>query len=303
MSTESLTAGGNQVRSGSEFKRILVATDFSRSAKSALDYAHTLASRLRAKLFLVHVIPSRILHFVRPDSSSEAIATARQYARQELDGLIAVAGLYDISHEEILAEGQVWPVLQDIIKSQQIDLVVVGTHGRTSDQKLVLGSVAEEIFRMADCPVLTVGPQVKDLQGAKTGLQNLLYATNFKPHAERAAGTAHALVREHAAHFCMLHVVEEPNEDSVAGNPIVQDFLVKRMRKGLPQACVNRCEPEFLVRFGEPGEEILRTAKDSHSDLIVLGLRPGEKRAGYLPSAVAYRIVCQATCPVLTLRR
>jgi nucleotide-binding universal stress UspA family protein len=167
----------------------------------------------------------------------------------------------------------------------------------------VLGSVAEEIFRMADCPVLTVGPQVEVLQGAKTELRNLLYATNFKPHAERAANIAHALVREHAAHLCILHVVEEPNEDSPKGHPIVRDFLIKRMRKGLPESCVNRCEPDFLVRFGEPGEEILRTAKESHSDLIVLGLRPAEKLAGYLPSAVAYRIVCQAACPVLTLRR
>jgi hypothetical protein len=98
----------------------------------------------------------------------------------------------------------VWPALQEIIQSEQIDLVVVGTHGRTSHKKLALGSVAEEIFRMADCAALTVGSRAKVPKGATAESRKLLYATNFKPHAEHAASAAYFLEREHGAHLIVL---------------------------------------------------------------------------------------------------
>jgi nucleotide-binding universal stress UspA family protein len=302
MSRDSVTGRSDQVRSGGPFQRILAATDFSQTAGFALDYAHALAKQFQAKLYLVHVVPKE-LDFVPPESSSDTIAKAKQYAHRELQKLAVSAGLGDMAHEEILGEGPVWPALQEIIQSKQIDLVVVGTHGRTANKKLALGSVAEEIFRVTDCAVLTVGRQAKFAKGATAEFRKLLYATNFKPHAERASNAAYFLEREHAAHLSVLHVVEDAHEGSAVGNTILRDFLVNRMRKTMPAACLNRCEPDFLIRFGEPGQEILQTATECGASLIVLGLRPPEKLAGYLPSAVAYRIACQAACPVLTLRR
>ena len=302
MSSDSVTGRSDQVRSGEPFQRILAATDFSQTAGFGLDHALALAKQFRAKLYLVHVVPKE-MYFVPPESSSDTIAKAKQYAQKELQGLAISAGLSDVVHEEILGEGQVWPALQDIIESEQIDLVVVGTHGRTSNKKLALGSAAEEIFRVADCAVLTVGRQAKVAKGGTAKFRELLYATNFKPHAERASSAAYFLEHEHAAHLSVLHVVEDANEGSAVGNTILRDFLVNRMRKTMPAACLNHCERDFLIRFGEPGEEILQTAKECGANLIVLGLRPTEKLAGYLPSAVAYRIACQAPCPVLTLRR
>lgn len=302
MASESLTFLGDQVRPGGEFRRILVATDFSPVAGFALGYAHALCRQFRAKLFLVHVVP-RELHFVPPESYDQTIATVRQYAHKELQKLATAAGLDDIAHQEILAEGQVWPALQDIIRSDQIDLIAIGTHGRTSNKKLALGSIAEEIFRTADCSVLTVGLQAKCIEGASIEFPKLLYATNFKPHAERASSAAYSLEREHGPRLSVLHVVEEESESSGPGNEILRNFLIKRMRKTMPAACLDRCEPDFLVRFGDPGEEIMQAARESQANLIVLGLRAVGKLAGYLPSAVAYRIICQAPCPVLTTRR
>jgi nucleotide-binding universal stress UspA family protein len=301
MSSDSTTGRSDQVRSGGPFQRILVATDFSRTAGLALEYAHALARQFGAKLYVVHVVPNE-MYFVPPESVGETLAKAKQHAQKELQKLAVSAGLGDEDHQEILGEGPVWPALQNIIETEQIDVVVIGTHGRTSNKKLALGSVAEEIFRMADCAVLTVGP-AKAAEGPTSQFRELLYATNFKPHAERASSAAYFLEREHGAHLSVLHVVEDTNEGSPAGNTILRDFLVNRMRKTMPAACLNRCEPDFLIRFGEPGEEILHTAAERRANLIILGLRPAEKLAGYLPSAVAYRIACQAPCPVLTLRR
>lgn len=302
MSSNSVTGRSDQVRSGEPFQRILVATDFSRTAGFALDYAHVLAKQFRAKLYLVHAVPQE-MYFVPPESASDTIAKAKQYAQKELRELATSAGLGNVAHEEILSQGSVWQALQEIIQSEQIDMVVVGTHGRTSNKELALGAVAEEIFRMADCAVLTVGRQAKPANGATAEFWNLLYATNFKPHAERASSTAYLLERKHPAHLSVVHVVEDVNEGSPGGNTILREFLVNRMRKTMPAACQYRCEPDFLIRFGEPGEVILQTAAECGANLIVLGLRRTEKLAGYLPSAVAYRIACQAPCAVLTLRR
>ncbi len=301
MFSDSVTGRSDQVRSGGPFQRILAATDFSQTAGLALEYAHVLAKQFHSKLYVVHVV-SKEMYFVPPESAGETLAKAKQHAQKELQKLAVSAGLGDEGHVKILVEGAVWPALQNIIEAEQIDLVVIGTHGRTSNKKLALGSVAEEVFRMADCAVLTVGP-AKAAKGARAEFRELLYATNFKPHAERASNAAYFLEREHGAHLSVLHVVEDTNEGSPVGNTILRDFLVNRMRKTMPPACLNRCEPDFLVRFGEPGEEILHTATERGANLIVLGLRPAEKLAGYLPSAVAYRVACQAACPVLTLRR
>jgi nucleotide-binding universal stress UspA family protein len=286
MSSDGIPGRRDQVRSGGPFQRILAATDFSQTAGLALDHAHALARQFQAKLYLVHVVPKE-LYFVPPAPSRDTIARAKQYAQQELQKLALSASLGDVAHKEILGEGQVWRALQEIIQSEQIDLVVVGTHGRASNKKLALGSVAEEIFRMADCAVLTVGRRAKVPKGATAEFRKLLYTTNFKPHAERASTVAYFLEREYAAHLSVVHVVEDVNEGSPVGNTILRDFLVNRMRKTMPGTCLNRCEPDFLVRFGEPGEEILQTAMECGSNLIVLGLRSAEKRAGYLPPAVA----------------
>src|SRR5947209_16810623 len=69
--------------------------------------------------------------------------------------LVEDAGCAGMVHEEILSGGGVWPLLQEFVKGHAIDLLALGTHGRTAAKKQLLGPVAEEIFRLAKCPTLT----------------------------------------------------------------------------------------------------------------------------------------------------
>ena len=302
MSTGKVIVRDEHSQPVAEFRRILVATDFSEGARGALEYALTVARRFNSKVYLAHVIPSQVFHFVSPESSADAIQKAKIFASGELRRWIDSAAMSDVEHEEVLLEGQVWPLLQELTESRDIDLLAMGTHGRTSQKKLLLGAVAEEVFRLAECPILSVGPEVQLEAGKKTELKRLLYATNFKPHAERAARLAFALERAHHAKLTVLHVAEEASGPSLNGREIVRDFLVNRLKKVMPTACKGVCEPEFQVRFGEAAEEILRTATEQDANLLVLGLRGGRGLAGQLPSTTAYELVRQAPCPVLTLR-
>ncbi len=84
-------------------------------------------------------------------------ATSREAADLE-DSLIQAGALTGIQHKFIVRQGELWPELQEIIRQESADLLVVGTHGRHGIAKLFFGSIAEQIFRQAYCPVLTFGP-------------------------------------------------------------------------------------------------------------------------------------------------
>jgi nucleotide-binding universal stress UspA family protein len=300
MSTDRVIAISHLPTPGVQLQRILVATDFSDGARAALDSALGIARRYQSKVSLVHVIP--VLQYVSPEDSEKAIQQARKFAAQEMRRLVREADCDGMVHEEILYGGGVWPLLQEYVKGHDIDLVVLGTHGRTATKKQLLGPIAEEIFRLAECPILTVGTPSEKPALAIDGVRRILYATNFKPHSERAEAFARLIGREYGAKLTVLHVVEEESDSSQGSRGIIGDFMIRRMRKGLPASCAGNYEPEFQVRFGDPGDQILSVAREQHSDLIILGLRGGIHTAGQLPSAIAYKLVCQAACPVLTTR-
>ncbi|HUL34444.1 MAG TPA: universal stress protein [Candidatus Eisenbacteria bacterium] len=302
MSTGGLTAKNALATSGVNFQRILVATDFSAGARAALQCALPLARHFDSRIFLVHAIPSGLLRYVSSVGPEEAARQAKAVAGAEMQRLVEETGCAEQLRSEILCGERVWPALQEFTVANSIDLIVLGTHGHTQAKKQLLGPVAEEIFRVAERPILTVGMRAETSPASSTELRKILYATNFKPHAERAAALAYGLESEHGAELTVLHVVEDREDPQTAGREIVRDFLVQRMKKGIPSPWAEKTAASFQVRVGEPSEQILEYAREANSDLIVIGMRSGKHATGELPSAVAYRLACQARCPVLTIR-
>lgn len=156
-----------------EIRRILFPNDFSEPAKQARDYAMALRDQFGAELHLLHVIPEVIVPL--PDSvavwtlpveemdQQMAVATNRLF--QELgsdwagrDRTVAVSK-FGVAVEEIIA----------YVKEHEIDLIVMGTHGATGFSHLLLGSVAEKVVRLADCPVLTVHPKGHQFLDSRAG--------------------------------------------------------------------------------------------------------------------------------------
>jgi nucleotide-binding universal stress UspA family protein len=301
MSTGGVTVRGGQVRPDFQFRRILVLTDFSRGAKSALDCARLIARRFNSKLLLLHVIPSALFQYISPDTRTDGLESAREFADREMHTLLNDSSLQGLQREGLIAEGAIWPIISETIESREIDLITVATHSGHSEKNLLLGSTADQVYRMVDCPILTVPPEFSSRPNVK--LQRLLFATKFMPHNERAADVAHSLECGPDGQLTVLHVVEEASESPLQSHKIVKDFLVKRMRKDLPDTCTNVCKPQFEVRFGKPADEILSASQQFNSELILLGLRNKQRAAGHLPSAVAYSIVCQSNCPVLTFHQ
>ena len=139
------------------FARILVATDFSAPSEAALAYGRALADKFDATLHLIYVADNLFLHAVVSDRRSlEDVATRRLQDRlTEADrsrGAVAIVEQSNEPASEILRYAE----------SANIDLIVMGTHGRTGLGRLVLGSVAEAVVRAAPCPVLTVHSAIHD---------------------------------------------------------------------------------------------------------------------------------------------
>jgi len=282
--------------------RILVTTDFSTESDRALDYALALARRYDARIYLAHVIAPDPFLYAEPALAQATYEKVRQAAEQGMADILVSGKLRGVPHEVLLEEGSVWPAIEKLIEKHEIDLVVTATHGRGKVQKVLIGSVAEEIFRQANCAVLTVGPRVKDEPAREVELKNILFATDFGHGAEKAAAHAFSLAQEHGARLTMLHVIQEATaytEESVRRQ---RAFAVERMEKLMPEGAENWCKPLFRATFGEAVEEMLIMARETNADLIVMGAKPSKNLAGHAPFAIAYNVVTRAHCPVLTVR-
>jgi nucleotide-binding universal stress UspA family protein len=282
--------------------KILVTTDFSEASDRALDYAIALARRYDARIYLAHVITPDPFQFAEPQFAQATYEKVRQAAEEGITNILISGKLRGVPHEVLLEEGNVWPTLEKLIREHEIDLVVSGTHGRGKVQKMLIGSVAEEIFRRANPPVLTVGPAATGESQKEVALTHILLATDFGPGAEKAAAYAFSLAQEHNAALTLLHVVESATtytEESVARQKAINEV---RMKKLMPEGAEDWCELQFRVTFGSAVQDILAVARQCQADLIVMGAKGRNSLAGHAPLTIAYNIVTKATCPVLTVR-
>jgi nucleotide-binding universal stress UspA family protein len=212
-----------------------------------------------------------------------------------------------LTHETIIERGgAVWPVLSQVLKEREVDLIVLGTHGRTGAQKLLLGSSAEEVFRRARVPVLTIGPAVKT--GAHSGgkFRCVLFATDFNAVSTVAAPYAISLAQENQARLILLHVLPAPKPGKATrpGELSVAEAM-HQLELLVPQDAELWCRLEPTVNHGAPGREILAMASRCGADLIVLGVRGMDtltRVATRMERAIAYDVVAHAPCPVLTVR-
>jgi nucleotide-binding universal stress UspA family protein len=283
-------------------RTILFATDFSDAANRAQSYATGLANRFRADLVVVHANEPPN-YGLRPENWRAANEQATVKMRELRTALIT--NFPGFQSDFCVDEGSAWPVVESLLGKRKVDLIVVGTRGRTGVGKLLLGSQAEEIFRHAPCPVLTVGPHAVTMTGTERELGEILYATDFSPESRASAPFAVSFALTLGAHLNLLHVVEEARASELVHPEEVLTSSERLLRNLVPEEAPFWREPRCLAERGEPAEKILEVAERVHAGLIVLGVRKPAGVPGvttHLGTSVAYRVACSAACPVLTVR-
>lgn len=282
------TATGVQIRS------VLVATDFSAGSDAALHHALALARQLNSKIVLAHV--------QAPNSFAAAGVPAAgpdpaQQPRAQLKALVRSGIFEDTEPEVLVGTGATWDTLARMIQENSIDLMVLGTRGRTGLGKLLLGSVTEQALRSAPCPVLSVGPRLAETAGPRTQFQRIVFATDFGPESLTALPWAIYLARESQASLSLLHVI-----DFADGSPQYRGEVLRRLEELVPHGEGQGLQLQYAVETGTPAEGILKFANERGADLVVLGVHHLAPLAGHRPDTPAYHVVREALCPVLTVR-
>ncbi len=286
-----------------QLQNILFATDFSPSTHSALSYTLSLAQRYEASVCLVNVLPHQpFVEAAQPDPGQ-----ARLQAQQKMADLTSSESFRAIRHKDLIEEGEVPEVLSRLVREHGIDLIVISTGGRKGLAKLLLGSVAEDVFRNAVCPVLTVGPHATrwEIDG---NLQHILFATDFGPESMHGLPYAISLAEEDRAHLTLLHVAPEPAaplpEPQPGALPVssrdeVEVSTQSQLRDLIDEPNRLWHEPEYLVQFGPPAETIVKMA--GTADMVVLGVKRPKALTKHFGAGIAYQVACEAPCPVLSV--
>jgi nucleotide-binding universal stress UspA family protein len=284
-----------QTISSVTFKNILFLTDFTEASEGAKAYAIALAKHHRAQLFPAHAFNPVIL---TENSVPQLIDEAEANIRTSLN---KVANTPGIKGKGLLAITAIEDALPRWIRENNIDLVVIGTHGRKGVDRFLLGSTAELVFRTATCPVLTVGPHVVFDKTKAFSANHIFVPTNFGSGTEAAIEYALSLAQETKAKLTIMHVV---SLDAAFQHDRAE--LVKaseeRLTRLIPPDAELWSQPQTIVEIGDPRLEVLGYISKLQPDLVVMGLPEHKRFSTHLQAGVSYKIISSVTCPVLTVR-
>ena len=284
-------------------KNILYLTDFSQSSDAALPFATALARAYDAKVYALHILTPDVFVYLTPDSLKAAIDLQEKSASEEMHRI--EAQLRGLPHEVVVQRArQLWATLEAKLKECEIDLIVLGTHGRTGLQKFLLGSAAEKLLRKSGVPVMVVGPKVPASARTDGRFHRVLFATDFTPASVAAAPYAISLAQENQAELVLLHVIENGERtraETFRGLTVAE--AMHQLHENVPPEAEQWCRPETVVVYGEPAARILETAKQKGADLIVMGIRnTGDLFTATHLESTAHRVIAHAECAILTIR-
>jgi nucleotide-binding universal stress UspA family protein len=299
-------------------EHVLCAVDFSEYSRHAFDRAVGIARCYDAKICVLHVVPQVSLAPVVALVPTGPVPYPyepldRERIGREIRDFLGIDDSLGVPVEYEIVEAPLIP--GEIVaqcESLAPDLLMIGTHGRSGFNRLMLGSVAERLLRTSRVPVVTVPPRAPDAVPLAGQLfRRILYATDFSPGSGVALDYAASLAQRASGQLTVVHVVETLPvvRDPSIGSFDVNGYYVrleqdakKRLASVVPEHVRARCETCDVVTLGKPYVEILRLARDRQIDLIVMGVHGRNAVDRLVFGSTTEHIVRRAACPVLTVR-
>jgi nucleotide-binding universal stress UspA family protein len=277
------------------FERILVLTDFSEVSERALGYARAIAKQDNSQLLLVHVTSP--LNLITPPEGAWIDETALEQGQEEAQRQQFGAALRSEGYQArtISRTGPLYEEILSAVDDNLPDVIVMGSHGRTSHDRLLVGSDAEAILRRTRCPVLPVGPQARPIQEQAWRLNEIMCATTLDPRSAHVAAFAHNLAAQHGAELLLFHVQlpQQADPDWEAFEDAFHHYA--------PEGTGEHSWLRSRITSASPGTSIVDFAKQSGSDLIVMGAHPASALATHFGPGTAAKVMIGAPCPVMTL--
>ncbi|HEY2942017.1 MAG TPA: universal stress protein [Vicinamibacteria bacterium] len=295
-----------------DIRRVLCPTDFSAFSARAFEHAVAMAAWHEARLTVLHILPDTVVPSNELAYMGNPMLLERGRSEDTQSWLADVvapacrAGLHvDGEVREGKPAGEIVRAAQDL----GVDLIVMGTHGRSGFQRWVLGSVTEKVLRQAPCPVLTVS--ARGGEGPRPMFfKRILCATDFSPASEAGVGYAGSLAVDADACLLLVHVLDRaavgaPSDGGADGDgrrPEFECAARAQLRRALPPEVRQWCMPEEIVTRGKVAPEILRLAAERQVDLVVMGVHGRSLLDLMAFGSMTHEVVREAACPVLTVR-
>ena len=286
---------------------ILVATDLS-DLDRLMPFALSQAHQSEARIILFHVLGAGAGIAADPVGMPYYDpAAAIDFAIKALEPWRMMARSQDIPCDAVVREG--FPAQQIIAGARQFkaDRILLGTRSRSKVSKLLLGSVAEQVLRSVNLPVITVGPEAHLEAASGTGSQRVvLHATTLRETSSPSAALACEIAAAHQARLVLMHVlppVDEMRRDHLPtglDSTALRELQILAAEVGAADLCCT--EVETRIAHGHPAIEILAASVDLNASLIVLGSTRRSIVHSLTHDRTIYRVLAHARCPVMTLR-
>jgi nucleotide-binding universal stress UspA family protein len=295
--------------------RILCPVDFSDFSRRALDYAVALARWYGARLTVLHVhhapFPAATqLTSLAPVEPVVVTPIDLEQIRSRIAAFTPAEAQARVPVEPKAAEGD--PAREILAEADAADVIVMGTHGRSGFDRLMLGSVTEKVMRKARCSLLTVPLSAPPPVGAVPVLfRRIVAAVDFSEVSMYALRHAASLAAEVDAHLTVMHVIDAPERLALWIDRDETTSYVRRWTEGAERHLRNAVSDETReyarvvqrVETGRAYREILRVADEQQADLIVMGAHGHGVVETMFVGSTAQHVVRAAACPVLMARR
>ena len=294
-----------------QLNNILLARDFSSVSDQALRYAVDLADRTGATL---HLFYAEVLHEdpfgpVKTDAPGSLEDRIRKRLRQDTNGALLTETYPSLKlREGVERDVAAAPAILNYAADHDVDLIVMGTHGRRGVRRLLIGSVAEEVVRRADRPVLTV--RKDDLEADQMAVERILVPIDFSDYARDALRYACEVADLYDARIDLLHVIEENLHPAfyVGGVqsvydvvPDIENKVLDRLRTFYEKVAGDETA-EVHVASGRAAREITQFAEQRGSDLVVMSTHGQTGLEHFLLGSVAEKVVRHVPVPVFTVK-
>lgn len=296
-----------------DFTRILCPVDFSEASDHAVEHAVAIAGWFAGRITALHVLTPwfgyepPILFAER--GGTEMLPVSREMVGRMLESAMAPALRAHVPFETRLDKGAAADRILACAHDMSANLIVIGTHGRSGFERLILGSVAEKVLRQANCPVLTVPPRAGAT--ARLPFSRLLCAVDFSTPSRHALAAALTLAEEADAELVVLHAIDWRDDDEMF---LAEPFTGPEVRRHVEQEATARlnalipadarvwCRPSVKTAVGTPHRQIIDEATRLGADLIVIGVHGRNVVDTTLFGSTTNQVVRRASCPVLTIR-
>lgn len=294
--------------------RILVPRDFSSTSNRAVQYAIDWAERTGAEL---HVIHAKVLHQKRDESIIDRERENMKRLRKRLGQVDGEAVATDVELvEAVVRDVAPAPAILDYADENDIDLIIMGTHGRRGMRRILMGSVAAEVVRYADSPVLTVRGTDTDLTEAPDPVKTIGVPVDLSDHSREALQHGAAAADMLGADLFVHHVIEDTLHPAfyVGGVSSVKDAdpnIEKKVQKELDAFVekslhappYNTVDVRTRVDVAARASRIIpRVAEEEGVDLLTMATHGRTGGREFRLGSVTEKVVRHVSCPVLTVK-